>query len=89
MQGNGLRRAICCDALVRIWPITSISQFGPGPLLVEPDMTGRAGQAAIDPAHSALYEAVEVKRLFDPFSTSFIPVSLFDLESRFFAPTRT
>jgi hypothetical protein len=26
---------------------------------------------------------------FTPFSTSFIPVSLFDLESRFFAPTRT
>src|SRR6516165_2197686 len=25
------------------WPITSISQFGPGPLLVEPDMTGQAG----------------------------------------------
>ena len=26
-----------------LWPITSISQFGPGPLLVEPDMTGRTG----------------------------------------------
>jgi hypothetical protein len=22
----------------RFWPITSIAQFGPGPLLVEPDM---------------------------------------------------
>ena len=41
------------------------------------------------PKGLSLYEAVEVKRLFDPFSTSFIPVSLFDLESRFFAPTRT
>jgi hypothetical protein len=26
---------------------------------------------------------------FTAFSTSFIPVSLFDLESRFFAPTRS
>ena len=31
----------CCTAYVSSWPITSISQFGPGPLLVEPDMTGR------------------------------------------------
>jgi hypothetical protein len=28
-----------CGAIDRLWPITSISQFGPGPLLVEPDMT--------------------------------------------------
>ena len=32
-----------CSALGGFWPITSISQFGPGPLLVEPDMTGRTG----------------------------------------------
>jgi hypothetical protein len=38
-------------------------------------------------AVQALYGAFEVKHLFTPFSTSFIPVSLFDLESRFFAPT--
>ena len=40
---------------------------------------------------SPLYGALEVKHL-SPFSTSFtsfIPVSLFDLESRFFAPTHT
>jgi hypothetical protein len=33
----------------RIWSITSISQFGPRPRLVEPDMTGRTEQATIDP----------------------------------------
>src|SRR4029077_13869871 len=38
---------------------------------------------------SPLYGALEVKHLFHAFSTPFIPVSLFDLESRFFAPTRT
>src|ERR1700693_5640611 len=40
---------------------------------------------------SPLYGAFEVKHLFHAFSpsTSFIPVSLFDLESRFFAPTHT
>ena len=41
---------------------------------------------------SPLYGALEVKHLFHAFSassTSFIPVSLFDLESRFFAPTHT
>ena len=36
-----------------------------------------------------LYEAFEVKRYFTAFFTFFIPVSLFDSESRFFAPTRT
>jgi len=40
-------------------------------------------------AEQALYEAFEVKHYFTAFSTSFIPVSLFDLESRFFAPTHT
>ena len=44
-------------------------------------------------AISPLYGALEVKHLFHAFSTSFlhpfIPVSLFDLESRFFAPTHT
>ena len=40
------------------------------------------------PGH-ALYEAFEVKRYFTAFFTFFIPVSLFDSESRFFAPTRT
>ncbi len=34
-------------------------------------------------------EAFEVKHYFTAFSTSFITVSLFDLESRFFAPTHT
>src|SRR5208337_2473564 len=41
---------------------------------------------------SPLYGALEVKHSFHAFSTSFtsfIPVSLFDLESRFFAPTHT
>ena len=38
-------------------------------------------------AEQALYEAFEVKHYFAAFSTSFIPVSLFDLESRFFVPT--
>ena len=38
-------------------------------------------------AEQALYEAFEVKHYFAAFSTSFIPVSLFGLESRFFAPT--
>jgi hypothetical protein len=39
---------------------------------------------------SPLYGAFEVKHLFHAFSTSFtLPVSLFDLESRFFAPTHT
>jgi hypothetical protein len=40
---------------------------------------------------SPLYGAFEVKHLFHAFSssTSFIPVSLFDLESRFFATTHT
>jgi hypothetical protein len=37
----------------------------------------------------ALYEALEVKRYFTAFFTFFIPVSLFDAESRFFAPTHT
>jgi hypothetical protein len=37
----------------------------------------------------ALYEAFEVKRYFTAFFTFFIPVSLFDSESRFFAPTHT
>jgi hypothetical protein len=37
----------------------------------------------------ALYGAFEVKHYFAPFSTSFIAVSWFDLESRFFAPTHT
>jgi len=40
-------------------------------------------------AEQALYEAFEVKHDLTAFSTSFIPVSLFDLESRFFAPTHT
>jgi hypothetical protein len=35
----------------------------------------------------ALYEAFEVKHYFTAFFTFFISVSLFDLESRFFAPT--
>jgi hypothetical protein len=39
-------------------------------------------------AEQALYGAFEVKSS-TAFSTSFIPVSLFDLESRFFAPTHT
>ena len=38
---------------------------------------------------SPLYGALEVKHYFTAFSTSFIPVSLFDLKSRFFAPTHT
>ena len=37
----------------------------------------------------ALYEAFEVKRYFTAFFTFFIPVSLFDSESHFFAPTHT
>jgi hypothetical protein len=40
-------------------------------------------------AVQALYGDYEVKHLFYAFHTSFIPVSLFDLESRFFAPTHT
>src|SRR5271156_734210 len=36
---------------------------------------------------SPLYGALEVKHYFTAFSTSLIPVSLFDLKSRFFAPT--
>ena len=40
-------------------------------------------------AEQALYEAFEVKHYFTAFFTSFIPVSLFDLEPRFFAPTHT
>src|SRR5215470_6381361 len=40
------------------------------------------------PGH-ALYEAFQVKRYFTAFFTFFISVSLFDLESRFFAPTHT
>ena len=38
-------------------------------------------------AEQALYEAFEVKHYLSAFFTFFIPVSLFDLESRFFAPT--
>ena len=38
-------------------------------------------------AEQALYEAFEVKHYLMAFFTFFIPVSLFDLESRFFAPT--
>ena len=38
-------------------------------------------------AEQTLYGAYEVKHLLHAFHTSFIPVSLFDLESRFFAPT--
>src|SRR4051794_33845277 len=38
---------------------------------------------------SPLYGALEVKHLFPAFSTSFLLVSLFDLESHFFAPTHT
>jgi hypothetical protein len=38
-------------------------------------------------AEQALYEAFEVKHYLTAFFTFFIPVSLFDLESRFFAPT--
>ena len=41
-------------------------------------------------AEQALYGAFEVKHIFyTTLSTSSIPVSLFDLESRFFAPTHT
>jgi hypothetical protein len=40
-------------------------------------------------AGHALYEAFEIKRYFTAFFTFFISVSLFDLESRFFAPTHT
>src|SRR6516165_1533645 len=47
-HGNGLHLAegptscdLFCSAGGGFWPITSNSQFGPGPLLVEPDMTGR------------------------------------------------
>src|SRR5262249_17018912 len=36
---------------------------------------------------SPLYGTFEVKNLFPAFFTSFLPVSLFDLKSRFFAPT--
>jgi hypothetical protein len=36
-----------------------------------------------------LYEAFQVKPYFTAFFTFFIPVSLFDLESRFFVPTHT
>ena len=39
-------------------------------------------------AEQALYGAFEVKHIFH-ITLSFIPVSLFDLESRFFAPTHT
>jgi hypothetical protein len=42
--------------------------------------------ASMLPGH-ALYEAFQVKRYFVAFFTFFIPVSLFDLESRFFVPT--
>ena len=42
--------------------------------------------ASMLPGH-ALYEAFQVKRYFTAFFTFFIPVSLFDLDSRFFAPT--
>jgi hypothetical protein len=41
------------------------------------------------PKGLSLYEAFEVKRYFTAFFTFFIPVSLFDSESRFFAPTHT
>ena len=41
------------------------------------------------PKGLSLYGAFEVKHYFTAFSTFFIPVSLFDLESRFFAPTHT
>jgi hypothetical protein len=35
---------------VWIWPITSVSQFGPRPLLVEPDMTAGTGPPmSLDP----------------------------------------
>jgi hypothetical protein len=40
-------------------------------------------------AEQALYGVYEVKHLLHAFHASFIPVSLFDLESRFFAPTHT
>ena len=41
------------------------------------------------PKGLSLYEAFEVKHYFTAFFTFFIPVSLFDSESRFFAPTHT
>ena len=41
------------------------------------------------PKGLSLYGAFEVKHYFTAFFTFFIPVSLFDLESRFFAPTHT
>jgi len=44
--------------------------------------------ASVLPGH-ALYEAFQVKRYFTAFFTFFIPGSLFDLDSRFFAPTHT
>jgi len=44
--------------------------------------------ASMLPGH-ALYEAFQVKRYSTAFFTFFIPVSLFDLDSRFFAPTHT
>src|SRR5215471_12252395 len=56
--------------------------------------TVKAGRCAwlsttsASPGH-ALYEAFQVKRYFTAFFTFFISVSLFDLESRFFAPTHT
>src|SRR6516164_4172104 len=42
MSSPAPRSGLSRSDLVR-WPITSISQFGPGPLLVEPDITGRTG----------------------------------------------
>src|SRR5439155_18849455 len=46
----------------------------------------RRGSSTSARAHSALYEACEVKHYFTAFSTFFIPVSLFDLRLPFLRP---
>src|SRR5271167_93356 len=54
-------------------------------LIANSNLVGcRIGKSA---GFSPLYGALEVKHYFTAFSTSLIPVSLFDLKSRFFAPT--
>ena len=73
------------------------SRFGSAPEHKPPNRSRRAEpgpsddlvQAFVLRTGRALYEAFEVKRYFTAVFTFLIPVSLFDSESRFFAPTRT
>ena len=83
MGANPTRQPLQPEAIMEVtkWlkPSISVSRIGDSASV----QTARRVNAK-----QALYGAFEVKHIFYT-SASFIPVSLFDSESRFFAPTHT